>query len=42
MLLPWRHRERDCLNVGDEELINLNCVQEVASEGGVYGADIQN
>jgi hypothetical protein len=31
VLLPWRHRERGCLNVGD---VNVNCVPEVALEGG--------
>ena len=32
--LSWRHRERDCLNVREEGLVNLNCVTEVALEGG--------
>ena len=32
--LPSRHRERDCLKVGMWDL-NLNCVPEVALEGGV-------
>ena len=28
------HWGRDYLNVGDEELVNLNCILEVALEGG--------
>ena len=30
---------RDYLNVGDEGLVNLNCVPELALEGGSSGAD---
>ena len=29
-----RHRGKDCLNVGDRGLVNLDCNAEVALEGG--------
>jgi hypothetical protein len=37
--LSWRHRERDCPNVGNKELVNLNHVPKVTLEGEVQGVD---
>ena len=40
--LPWRYRGKDCLNVEDKRLVNLNHTPEAALEGGAWGVDTQS